>query len=313
MSKNAFGMPRRTVLTALVAAPIGVAHARTRGRLPAADSDVVDFSRSYLHCSPKGLDIWVRTDIECRCQVLDRSGVVQDEYLLSVKAQTGLTRASDGQIAPGYEYWMIFSPSQVYIKRVRVSAYSDDPTIVPMEAFGKADWRIVRAPATPLRSATEVATAVSDWRRIVARSEFASAEKTHTVRIEYPVKWVDRSLDGTKFRVETGPVLLLDPEKVVPGKAPAFEAFRWAHLDYHSFDQVRCLMERPSDLLADVTWPASGTSNPPLATGDVAAIEDRLLSGWKPPVTQERMRQLLQTDRYTEAVTLAGRTTLFAV
>lgn len=313
MSKKASGISRRNVLSALVGAPIGAAHVYASGRRPGVESQVVDFSRSYLHCSPRGLDIWVRTDIECRCQVLDRRGVVQDEYLLSVKAQTGLTNSSNGQLAPGYEYWMIFSRSQVYMKRVRVSAYSNDPTIVPMEEFGSADWRIFQAPATPLRSAAEVATAIKDWRRIVARSDFGSATKTHTVRIEYPVKWVDRSLDGTKFRVETGPVLLLDPEKVVPGKMPKFEDFRWAHLDYHSFDQVRCLLERPSDLLADVSWPTPRKSNPPLTEGDVAAIEGRLLRDWKSPVSPERMRQLLQTDRYTEAVVLAAQTTLFAV
>src|SRR5690606_39970287 len=67
--------------------------------------------------------------------------------------------------------------------------------------------------------------------------------------VEYPVKWADFGLESESFRVETGPVFLLDPDKLEVGVPPAFEDFQWAHLDYHDFAGVRCLLDKPTWIL----------------------------------------------------------------
>src|SRR5689334_2591216 len=78
------------------------------------DAKAIDFSQSFCYCSPKPTSLWVRIQIECRCEVFDRKTGASEEYILGVRAQTGLhlEPAKD----PGYDFWVIFSKRYVYNK-----------------------------------------------------------------------------------------------------------------------------------------------------------------------------------------------------
>ncbi|MSO21688.1 MAG: hypothetical protein EXQ58_00230 [Acidobacteria bacterium] len=315
---------RRTFLvTAVLASPVAIS--QTSGKTLAGSSSprtrnegfkATDFSRSFSYYIPKKENIWVRIQIECRCQVFDRAAGTSDEYLLSVRTQTGLrTKPPSDKLDPGYDFWMIFSKRHVFIKRVHVSSYNDNPTRIAVDQFAASGWHLQPCSVTELRSGTEIRKALQAWRPVVARSEFVSTDGRRGYVIEYPVKWADGNPDST-FRVETGPVVLLDPERVQVGRSPEFAEFQWAYLDYHSFDQVRCFLERPTSILSGATYqssPATPRRNPALSDEQVAQIEGRLHSGWNPPIPAESLRKLLETDHYSAIEHRKTATTLYAL
>lgn len=253
--------------------------------------------------------------MECIGELVDISTSVSDKYVLSVKAQTGISQdSSTSERIPGYEYWMIFSDSNVYMKRVQTSALFNNPTRVPLEGLGPAGLHVETCGATPLCSAGEVREALKRWQPIVAQTEFTSGDQRGAFRIEYPVKWADYQTEGNGFRVETGPVILLDPDTNRVGEVPKFEDFRWAHLDYDSFDTVRCLIERSTPILEGATYSSQiAGAGPELPPMGVEAIENRLFSGWDPPLPVPEMKRLFETDRYTELKEYSVKTQLFAV
>jgi hypothetical protein len=276
----------------------------------------IDFSRSFCYYVPRGHTIWVRIQVECRCEVFDRLAGRSEEYALSVRTQTGLrTEPPSDALDPGYDFWMIFSQRHVFIRRTHTSAYNRNPTRVPVSDFVATGWRFQPCPATPLGSAAEVLAALQAWRPVVARTEFTSVDGARGYAIEYPVTWADGDAERNAFRVETGPVVLLDPERVRVGESPEFDDFRWAYLDYHSIDRVRCFLERPTSILSGATYEPAGTSrrHPALTAEQVGQIEARLYEGWEPPIPVDDLRHLLQTDHYSAVAHLPAATTLFAL
>jgi hypothetical protein len=276
----------------------------------------IDFSRSFCHYIPKNRKLWVRIQIECRCQVFDRSVGKSDEYFLTVRTQTGLrTKPPSDHLDPGYDFWMIFSRQHVVIRRVHTSSYNRNPSRPSVDHFHSSGWHLQPCPARQLRSGEEIREALEAWQPLVARSEFVGDDPSRGYVIEYPVKWADGNPDNT-FRVETGPVVLLDPRQVKVGRSLKFDDFTWAYLDYRSFDRVRCFLERPTSILSGATYqPAERNPrrNPALTADQVARIRSRLYTGWDPPVAEEQLRELFQTDHYSAVAHLPVTTTLYAL
>lgn len=170
-------------------------------------------------------------------------------------AKTGLGPiAGTDKMAPGYDYTIIFSKTHVFTKRSHSSAYLNNPTVLEHKNFGDANWRFRHVPAERLKSVADIRNAIESWRRMTAKTVFTSTDGKRQFSIEYPVKWADYSVKSADFRIETGPVFLMNPDKLRVGSTPAFEDFQWAHVDYHSFDRVRCILEQPTSILADATF-----------------------------------------------------------
>jgi hypothetical protein len=282
-----------------------------------ATASVTDLARSFLHYQPRGHTFTVRLNVECRVEVFDRATGAADEYWLSVRTQTGLrTEPPSDHLDPGYDFWMIFSRHTIYIRRTHTSSASNNPTAVPVGDFVSTGWRHRTVAATPLPTAADVSRAVLDWRPLVARSEFLAAGGQGGYAIEYPVKWCDGDAPDKPFRVETGPVLLLDAERARAGTPLAFDDLRWAYLDYRDFEHIRAYIEQPTPIFAGATYqpgPSSPRRHPALTPEGVAAIEARLAHGWEAPVSGEALARLLQTDRYSGLLHLPARTTLYAL
>jgi len=317
---HAQGCHRRSFLAACATGALAASDTSVGSEGAGAPLTAIDFAQSYLFCTPRETEIWVRPQIECRLEVFDRNSQRADEYVLSVVAKTGLTKdPKTGGLNPGYDYWIIFSRSHVYTRRTHTSSYFNNPTTLTLDKFGMADWRFSRRAARMLQTEMDVRDALQSWSPIVARSEFLSEDRGRGFTIEYPVKWADFNLNTNAFRVETGPVLLLDPETVAVGKPLEFIDFRWAHLDYHRFDHVRCLVDRPTSILTDATFtpPAEHNrqhrANAALTIPQVEQIERTLFDWSESPLDSAGMRSLFQTDHYSEAVELAVATTLYAL
>lgn len=308
--------PRRWLLAG-VASWAASAGCSNRAKSDTASTVATDFSRSFCYYSGgKKPKIWVRIQIECRCQIFDHSTGQEEEYLLTVPTQTGLrTDPPSDHLDPGYDFWMIFSKRHVFIRRVHTSSYNRNPSRLRVDRFQSPGWHLQPCPAQLLHSGRELREALEGWKVVVAQSEFESKDGTRGYRIEYPVKWADGNPDDS-FRVETGPVVLLDPERVRVGQSPEFDDFQWAYLDYRSFDRARCFVQRPTSILSGATYrPPQRVPrrNPALSAEQVARIEDRLFSGWKPPIEMNRLKELFQTDHYSAIRHLPVKTTMYAL
>ncbi|HVT30487.1 MAG TPA: hypothetical protein VHE81_20930 [Lacipirellulaceae bacterium] len=280
----------------------------------------IRFPRSFLYCSPTKSGIWVRVQAECRGRLTNVATGRTDEYVLGVVAKTGLTPdPRTGGLAPGYDYWIIFSKTHVFTRRSHSSAYLNNPTVLKHEEFGRANWRLQTTPADALRSARDVRTALENWREVTAKTTFVSDDKARTFSVEYPVKWADFKMKSDGFRVETGPVFLLDPNKLHVGQVPEFEAFQWAYFDYHDFDKVRCLLDCPTSVLADVTFTPpkedgrEARKNKALTGSELNELRNAIFGGKLTTLTQNTVESLLSTDHYSQVKEVAATTKLFAL
>lgn len=308
---------RRTFLAGAAGAASGTLLNRPSRQAYAADSDHVqgiDFNRSYGHYFflVNNKRIWVRVNLDCRLEIFDRTRDMSEEYLLSVRTQTGLrTQPLSNVRDPGYDFWFIFSKRYVYTRRELASSYGDRSDRRDIEKLDRCGWHLHRAPVTPLVSGEMIRDALQNWQPVVARTVFSSADGTRGFSIEYPVKWADGNPDGS-YRVETGPVLLLDAERVQVGQSPEFDDFQWAYLDYRSLDGMKVFLEQPTPVLSGVLWKDSSVQKDRLTPEQVEQIENRMYEGWEPPIAVEDLKTVFMRNHYSTAEHRAATTELFA-
>ena len=281
--------------------------------LPDSNSvQAIDFNRSYGHYFGRERNVWVRVQLECRCEIFDRSTGQSEEYLLSVRTQTGLRTDPLSDVHdPGYDFWFIFSKRFVYMRRTLASSYGDSSSREPFEKFVDCGWHLHRASATPLTSGAMIREALRNWKPVVARTEFNSADGTRGFAVEYPVKWADGNEDDT-FRVETGPVVLLDPERVRVGQSPELDDFQWAYLDYRSLEKTKIFLERSTPVLSGTLWEYKLMRNPSLTPAQRKTIEQRLYSGWEPPIPVEDLQSVFMRNHYSTSDHRAAVTQLYS-
>ncbi len=282
--------------------------------------DVTDFSRSFCFFAPTVEKSWrVRIQLECSCKMIDATTGRFSEIMLGVRTQSGAWRNPPN--TPGYDFWMVFSKQRDYIKRVQTSSYLPVSSHVDhtRDYFLRSGWHLECRPAVPLRSADEIRDALTSWRRIVAQTEFRSADGSLKYVIEYPVKWASTNLQKDEFRVVAGPVLLLDPEKTKVDEPPEFDDLQWAYLDFDNFKSVHCVLERPTSVLASVALQGSSGDlsdhNPALTAEQVDQIEKRLYTGWDLPIPADDLRKVFQTNHHSVVEHHGDRvvTTLYAL
>lgn len=275
-------------------------------------TQAIDFNQSYGHYFGKESNVWVRVQLECRCEIFDRAKEQSEEYLLSVRTQTGLRTDPLSDIRdPGYDFWFIFSDRFVYIRRELASSYGNSSSRVPFEKFNNCGWHLHRAPAVELTDGVMIREALREWKPVVARTVFTSSDGMRGFSIEYPVKWADGNTDNS-FRVETGPVVLLDPERVEIGKSPELDDFQWAYLDYRSLDKTKVFLEQPTPVLSGTHWQYGGFRNQQLTPEQRESIEQRLYSGWEPPIGVDDLKTVFMRNHYSTADQRTATTQLYS-
>lgn len=282
-----------------------------------AGEESIDFSRSYCWYVPAAHSIWVRIQAECICDVIDRETGAYDRYILGVRTQTGLrTDPPSDHLDPGYDFWMTFSEKFVYVKRNHASSSTNNPTRVPVGEFIETGWKLESVPARSLGSATDVYGALRAEERLTARTTFTALESSTDYRIEYPIKWAEGDPVKSAFRVETGPVLLLDPERVRAGEPVAFHDFTWAYLDYHDGESVRCLVEQPTSVLTGSTYSGSAETpptQPRLTPGQRSDLERFLFESGSSPIPAAELRSILSTQHYSGVRVQRALTEMFSI
>ncbi|MCH2127769.1 MAG: hypothetical protein MK179_01435 [Pirellulaceae bacterium] len=307
------GLGRRQFIAgAACTLPVALSSSPTAAQA-APDAEAIDFARTFCHYEADGGQLWVRVNVDCYCEVFNLSTGESDEYLLSVRTQTGLrTEPLSDILDPGYDFWFIFSKRFVYIRRTLASSYGDSSSRVPIEKFASPGWRIHRVPATPLTTGAELRDALRDWHSIVARTEFMADDGVHGYRIEYPVKWADGNPNAS-FRVETGPVVLLDPEQFHVGSNPQYHDFQWAYLDYRSNHTAKVFVEQPTPVLSGTQWKSNLGLNPQLLPEQRKAIEEHLFEAWDAPISLDTLQKMFQIDHYSTVEQRKMHTELFSL
>ena len=283
--------------------------------------DAIDFARSFFYYRPRGKTFTVRIQIECRLVVLDGDAETSDEYLLGVRTQTGLRGDPPSEtVDPGYDFWMIMAPGQIYVRRNHASMYNDNPSVAPFEAFAGTGRHVTRVAAEELDSVADVSRAVNAFRPVVARTRFTSEDGARGYAIEYSVKWADGDVHDAMFRVETGPVLLTDADRARTGERLLLDDFDWAYLDYHGFDQVRCLLERSTSVLSGATAPGTahegqrgGRRNPAVDPDDLATIRQAIDDAPAPGIAGGDLHRLLETNHFSAVEHRPAITEMFAL
>jgi hypothetical protein len=259
----------------------------------------------------------VRIQAECVCTLTDHTTGMSDTYVLGVRTQTGLrTDPPSDALDPGYDFWMTFSAHHVYVKRNHASFHTNNPTRVPVDAFIETGWHLNQANALPVEEASVILDALQRGERLTARTHFASSDETRSWTIEYPIKWADADPVKHAFRVETGPVLVIDPEQATPAAPLSFSDFTWTYLDYHDFDSVRCLMEQPTSILTGATYPASPATPrlyPPLDDETIGELNAWLFRNPDAPISSAELGILLQTNHYSAVGVRAAQTRIFSL
>ena len=149
-----------------------------------------------------------------------------------------------------------------------------------------------------------------EWKPVMARTEFNSVDGKRGFTVEYPVKWADGNEDDS-FRVETGPVVLLDPDKVQIGESPQFNDFQWAYLDYRSLDHTKVFLERTTPVLSGTLWNSRLGKNTALAPEQRELIEKRLYTDWQPPIPVNDLKTVFSRNHYSTAEQRVAATRLF--
>lgn len=235
-------------------------------------------------------------------------------------AKTGLGPIGQtGNTNPGYDYWIIFSKSHVFTKRSHASARFNNPTVLEHKDFGVANWHISHVSAEPLRSADGIRRALESWQELTATTTFTSIDGKRQFRVDYPVKWADYMTKSDGFRVETGPVVLLDPDQLRVGQVPEFADFQWTHLDYREFDRVRCLQERPTSILDGATFTPPAEHNRQLrkhralSKAELDELLEILFSGRHLSLPADELQSLFSTDHYAQVEEVDATTEIYAI
>lgn len=84
-------------------------------------------------------------------------------------------------------------------------------------------------------------------------------------------------------------------------------------LDYHASDKTRCFLERPTPILSASTVPDAHRVHPALTADQVGQIENRLYTGWDPPIPVKDLRKLFETDHYSGMAYRSVATSLYAL
>jgi len=277
-----------------------------------ASESAISFPHSYLYCVPKKSGIWVRIQAECHARLVKLSSGLSQEFVLGTVAKTGVTPLTEGEgHAPGYDYSVIFSNAHVYTKRSHASSFFNNPSTHTIDEFGEASWKLTTRSARLLGTAEEIRGALQNGQLLTARSTFPSDEGEWNWVVEYPVKWADCAVDGSAYRVETGPVLLLNPTYQAAAAPPPFDAFQWAHLDYHDGEEVRCLIESPTSITVDGKYTPARTRAG--LTGEQMENFSAHLARGLDALPASRMQALLQTDHYARAEVRRARHEIFAL
>lgn len=195
-----------------------------------------DFNRSYLrfrvepaaqpaitvtHSMPTTVNN-VRINLECRCEILDRSTGRAHAYALAASCKTERVGADrDCWLLPNADFCAVSSKDEFMMIKswARNGLVSlKDPTAqgVPVErqsgrsceAWHQHKLQLHAAHGRALSSIDEVIAAIQGDRPIVSRTEYDDGD--YRVTIEHPVKTINYSEVENVFQTDTGPILLPD-------------------------------------------------------------------------------------------------------
>lgn len=238
--------------------------------------NVTDFAASFLtfridtekkppgtvsHQPPYSLNN-ARIQLECCCEVTEKSTGWNDKYVLGASCKTervGVER--DIWTKPNSDFVPIFSSSGFLNLKTYAQAgqdvdlyppgsgkQTDRQTGLHEEVFDSTRIDIVDRPGVILNSPREIVEATLANHPLTARTRIES--ERYVAVIEYPVKTMNANERDDVYQTDTGPVLYPDltaePEDMLSRFELAFAAF-------NCFDWVELLVRTETEITEDVS------------------------------------------------------------
>ncbi len=233
-----------------------------------------DFNNSYLSFS---LDLqkkqpttisheppWtlnqVRVSIECRCLI--RSQDTETQYVLGAACKGERVNVSEGiWTDPNPNFNLILSDESFLIikswdkndKGVMLYPPSLGPqperqTGKPDEAWSQHGIDLKQRSARPLETTEAIIDAINENLPLVSSSEF----ETHlgSMLIEYPVKTINYSERNGYYQIDTGPVIVPDPDLNDPDPVANL---RLAFIAHNSSNWAELILDVPTELGPEIS------------------------------------------------------------
>ena len=188
--------------------------------------------------------------LESRCRITDPGAKVTRDYYQCGSCKSEDTFAAQNLFKdPNYDFLPVFTEGQTIVFR-RPAGFSEGYRTVSGPLWGGAIPRLRPAKARVLADAAQIGAAVAAGLPLIGQVELRDPDSGRTAVLEFPIKTMNLGADGTRWQVDTGPVVLPDL-KAAPEQWSA--TLRLAFVAYNSADWADFVVEAPTPLrVADV-------------------------------------------------------------
>lgn len=186
--------------------------------------------------------------VESRCRVSDPRANQVREYYQCGSCKSEDTFATENLFKrPNYDFLPVFTPGQTIVFR-RPAALSERYQTVSGPLWGGSMPRIRTARAHALADASQIGAAVAAALPLVGQVEISDPESGRSVLLEFPIKTMNLSVDGTRWQVDTGPMVL--PDLKAPPEAWS-QSLRLAFVAFNTWDWADFVIEAPTPIEVD--------------------------------------------------------------
>jgi hypothetical protein len=218
-----------------------------RANDPGEQVTVPDFSRSFVTFFAnlgQGSNI-ARIQVDATCTLTAADGESETFYLIAPCRSERMY--FEGQLfqMPNYEFCGIFTEREVALIRTQWTSENERVEYALVaDRFDRVEIRTREMLATPLDSPAEIVAATLANRRLVVQTTLDLTGGV-TAQLEYPVKTMNVTEDPLQWQIDTGPIIVPNPDSVEPH---AIQRFDIAHIVSCSFDKAEFVLRRPHDV-----------------------------------------------------------------
>jgi len=186
--------------------------------------------------------------LESRCRITDPTAKVVRDYWQCGSCKSEHTFASEDLfMTPNYDFLPVFTEGQTVVFR-RPASFSETYRRVTASLWGGTVPHLRPAKARVLADAAQVASAVAQGLPLIGQVELRHPESGRTALLEFPIKTMNVGIDGQRWQVDTGPVVL--PDLAAPPEGWS-EGLRLAFVAYNTWDWADFVVEAPTPLSVD--------------------------------------------------------------
>lgn len=184
--------------------------------------------------------------VESRCRIQGPDAEVLLDYYQCGSCKSEDTFAPENLfLQPNYNFLPVFSRDHAVVFRRYASATSGERPYrsVVEPPWGEVRPRIRTVPTRVLADGAAIAAAAAAAWPLIGQVSVEEPESGYRAILEFPIKTMNVGTDGTRWQVDTGPVVLPDLEAP---RARWPETLRLAFIAYNAWDWADFVVETPT-------------------------------------------------------------------